>query len=263
MEVIRGVEDSARAAGYSVILCNSNDDVAQEQRHLSVLSSRRVDGVLLAYANSAASYDRFWRRRFPLVFFDRIPAGMHRGAVGSNNVASSYAVTRHLIELGHRDIAFVTGDMRLSPHVDRLEGFRLAMQEFHLPILDHYVEHGTLSMDTGYRLCRKLLQLDLPPTAIISGNNRMMLGMLRALRELNLCCPEQISIAGFDDPMWTEFFNPPLTVVSQQGEEMGRRAFGMLLSKIEGKPIEAEIRGELVVLDTELRVRQSTGPPYR
>ncbi len=259
-EVIRGVEDSARAAGYSVILCNSNEDSEQEERHLNVLFSRRVDGVLLAYTNHAAAYDRLHRRRFPLVFFDRIPTGVHRGAVGTDNIAASHEATRHMVQLGHRDIAFVMGDLRLSPHADRLEGFRRAMQEFHLPILDPYVEQGDLSVETGDRICRKLMSLPTPPTAIISSNNKMMLGILRALRELNLRCPEQVSVLGFDDPLWTEFFNPPLTVVAQRGEEIGRRAFSMLLSKIEGG---VDSRGELVLLDAALRVRRSTAPPCR
>jgi LacI family transcriptional regulator len=262
-EVIRGVEDSARAAGYSVILCNSNEDSSQEERHLNVLFSRRVDGVLLAYADSAAAYDRLLRRRSPLVFFDRIPTGMHRGAVGTDNITASQEATRHLVELGHRDIAFVAGDLRLSPHADRLEGFRRAMHEFHLPIHDRYLEYGDLSVETGYRLCKKLARLESPPTAIISSNNKMMLGILRALRELDLHCPEQVSVIGFDDPMWTEFFNPPLTVVAQRGEEIGRRAFQMLLTKIEGKPVETDHRGELVLLDAALRIRQSTAPPCR
>lgn len=260
-EVIRGVEDRARMAGYSVILCNSNEDGEQEERHLDVLLSRRVDGVLLAYANNPAACERLLRRNFPLVFFDRIPAGLHRGAVGTDNVAAAQQVINHLVALGHKDIAFVTGNLSLSPHADRLEGFRKAMQEHRLPILDPYLRHGDLSVETGCRMGHELLRLPSPPTAIVSSNNKMMLGILRALRELKVSCPEQVSVVGFDDPMWTEFFNPPLTVVAQQGEAIGRRAFEMLLSKIEGSGQE---RGaELVLLSASLRVRQSTSPPCR
>jgi DNA-binding LacI/PurR family transcriptional regulator len=92
---------------------------------------------------------------------------------------------------------------------------------------------STLSIGEGKELV-ELLSLPQPPTAIISSNNKMLLGILRGLRELNYSCPEQVSVVGFDDPIWTEFFNPPLTVMAQQADEVGRRAFEMLLANSEG-----------------------------
>lgn len=259
-QVIRGVEDAARAHGYSVILCNSNEDPQQEDRHLNMLFERRVDGVLLACTNNAAAYDRLMRRRFPIVFFDRIPEAPHHGAVGTDNVDASYQAARHLIEQGHRDIAFIAGNVRLSPHAKRLEGYRKAMQEAHLPVRDSYLRFGDLRIETGYRIGVEMLRLQVPPTAIIASNNKMLLGMFRAMRELGVACPERISVIGFDDHVWSEFFNPPLTSVAQPGYEIGQRALDMLLKRMGG---DAQAENELVLLPAALRVRESTAPPHK
>ncbi len=262
-EVIRGVEDGARRQGYSVILCNSNEDPEQEERHLNMLFGRRVDGVLLACTNYAAAYDRLLRRRFPIVFFDRIPEPPHHGAVGTDNLDASHQATVHLIEQGHRDIAFIAGNLLLSPHAKRLEGFRKAMQEANLSVCDPYLRFGDLQIESGYQSGLKLLQLPTPPTAIISSNSKMLLGLLRAMRELHVRCPEQVSVIGFDDHVWSEFFNPPLTSVSQQSYEIGRLAVEMLLKRVNRDQQSSQTENQVILLKAALRVRESTAPPAR
>lgn len=260
-EVIRGVEDGARLRGYSVILCNSNEDPSQEERHLSMLSARRVDGVLLACTNNATAYDRLLSRRFPIVFFDRIPESPHQGAVGTDNLEASYQATRHLIEQGHRDIGFIAGNLSLSPHSKRLEGFRKAMEESRLLVNQHYLRLGDLRIESGYQHGLNLLQLPSPPTAIVSSSSKMLLGLLRAMRELHVRCPEQVSVIGFDDHIWSEFFNPPLTSVAQPAYEIGRLAFEMLLKLTQKEPDVKSIENQVVLLKATLRIRESTAPP--
>ena len=263
-QVIRGVEDAARTAGYSVILCNSNEDPSEEERHLNTLLSRRVDGVLLACTNNAMAYDRLLRRRFPIVFFDRIPDGPHRGAVGTDNVDAGYQATKHLIDQGHTDVAFIAGPVRLSPHARRLEGFRKAMQETNLPVRNEYLCFGDLKIETGYLLGLDLLRLPNAPTAIVSSNNKMQLGLLRAMRELGVACPRQLSIVCFDDHIWSEFFNPPLTTVAQPSYEIGKLALEMLLQRMgDNAEQDGHANSELVLLKASLKVRESTAPPIR
>jgi LacI family transcriptional regulator len=260
-EVIRGVEDSARQEGYSVILCNSNEDPEQEERHLNMLASRRVDGVLLACTNYAAAYDRLLRRRFPIVFFDRIPEVAHHGAVGTDNLDGSYQATLHLIEQGHRDIAFIAGNLLLSPHAKRLEGFRKAMGEAKIPVHDQYLRFGNLQLESGYQNGLQLLSLSNRPTAIISSSSKMLLGLLRAMRELDVRCPAQVSVIGFDDHVWSEFFHPPLTCVSQPSYDIGQRAFQMLLRRLQKDHEPTQMENQIVLLKAQLRVRESTAPP--
>lgn len=262
-EVIRGVEDAAQTEGYSVILCNSNEDPEQERRHLSTLFSRRVDGVLLACSDASTAYDSLARRRFPIVFVDRLPHGLTHAGVSTDNVDAGYRATRHLIELGHERIAFIAGRLRLSPHADRLDGFRKAMQEQNLAVRDEYLRMGDLQTETGYQSGLELLRLPAPPTAIITSNNKMLLGLMRSVAELQVPCPGAVSIVGFDDFAWTQHFTPRLTTVAQPAYEMGRRAIELLLAKIRAAEAGSAIKDDLVLLKAELRVRESTAGPAR
>ncbi len=258
-EVIRGIEDTAGQAGYSVILCNSNEDPAREQRHLNTLFSRRVDGVLVACSGAATAYDSLIRKGFPIVFFDRLPVGAHRGAVCTDNLEAARSATEHLLQLGHRRIAMITGNLLHSTHRDRLEGFRKAMQERHVAILNEYLRSGDLRTQSGYEFGLELLRLAQPPTAILTSNNKMLLGLMRAIGELGLNCPAQVSVIGFDDYLWTEHFTPQLTVVKQKTYDIGCRAMAMLLAQI-GSEGGGE-QGEVLQLKAELVIRESTAAP--
>lgn len=264
LEVVQGLETEALNQGYSVILCNSGGDPQRERSQLSMLFSRRVDGVVLACTDSSSAYDRLIRRRFPLVFIDRVPAGLARASVVSDNVAGAYDATRHLIDLGHRRIAIIAGDLRLSSGVDRVEGFRKAMQEAHVPVREDYFRQGDFQTASGYRCGLELLRLKEPPTAIFACNNKMTLGLVRAIGELRVPCPQDVSVLGFDDFEWASNFSPKLTAVAQPTHEIGSQAMKMLLGRLAGPETETETSSDsLVVLKTELRVRESTAPPHR
>ncbi|MGE0131655.1 MAG: LacI family DNA-binding transcriptional regulator [Blastocatellales bacterium] len=261
-EVVQGAETEALQNGYSLILCNTGEDSQREQNQLSTLFSRRVDGVVLACTDSSAPYDGLIRRRFPLVFIDRVPIGFTRGAVVSDNVGGAYDATRHLIELGHTRIAIIAGELRLSNGIDRVEGFRKAMQEAHLPVREEYFYRGDFQIESGYRGGLELLRLPEPPTAILACNNKMTLGLMRAVSELRVPCPEQVSILGFDDFEWAANFSPRLTTVAQPTHEIGRQAMKMLLDKLTSSADQSETTvNSPVVLKAELRIRESTAPP--
>jgi LacI family transcriptional regulator len=260
-QLIRGAEDAARQQGYSVILCDSNENPEEERRHLDTLFSRRVDGVLIACSDPSAGYEHLMRRRFPIVFVDRIPRGITRAGVSTDNVEAGFRATNHLIELGHRRIAFITGQLGLSPHYGRLEGFRKAMQAKGLPISDEFLREGDLEVETGRRLGVELLNLSPRPTAIISSNNRMLLGLTGAFTELGIPCPAGVSVVGFDDSAWTEHFTPGLTVMAQPAFEIGKAAFAMLLSRMQPTEGDGGEEPSIQLFRADLRLRGSTAPP--
>src|SRR5208283_1011191 len=134
VDVLRGVEDAARNVGYSVLLCNSDDDVEQEQRHLRALLSRRVDGILMASTDLYSIADSQLRSNTPIVLFDRVPPNYRGAAVIVDNVDAAYRATQYLLHLGHRDIAFIAGRLDLSTASDRAEGFRRALEDAHLSL---------------------------------------------------------------------------------------------------------------------------------
>jgi LacI family transcriptional regulator len=260
-EVIRGVEDTAREAGYSVLLCDSNEDPQREAEQLNSLFSRRVDGVLLACCVNSTAYNGTFRERYPVIFLDRLPpVAYEAAAVSSDNMHAGSTATQHLIGLGHQRIAMVVGHLGLSPHRDRLEGFRKIMQKSHLPILDEYLVTGDVQIEDGLRTCRQLLDLPNPPTAIMVGNGKLLLGVLAGLEERAIRVPDQISILGFDDYLWNRYFSPSLTAVAQSTLEMGQRACQLLLQFIEGHQDE-KAAATRICLPTELRIRNSTAPP--
>jgi LacI family transcriptional regulator len=262
-EVIRGVEQAAERAGYSIIFCNSNEDPEQERRGLQTLIARRVDGALIACCdNTSTTYDLVMRRNIPAVFLDRIPAGVNAPRISTDNFKAGLVATRHLLELGHERIAVVAGRMNLSPHVDRIEGFRKAMQEAGLPVKDEYFCTGSLSSDTGYVIGKRLLELECRPTAIFCTNNKTLLGLVRALGESQVKCPEEVSILGFDDFAWTENFHPKLTTIVQPAHELGRRGTEMLIQEIKRQEGDVgPVSSEPILLEAQLCIRQSTAPP--
>jgi len=262
VDVVRGVEDAARSSGYSVLLCNSNDDQQQEQRHLTVLLSRRVDGILLASTDLySIGRGQPWSNT-PLVLFDRVPNGYQGAAVSIDNVEAAYSATKYLIDLGHRSLAFIAGRLDLPTASDRAEGFRKALEHAHIPLRGEYFKRGDYHPQSGYQNGLELLKLPHPPTAILCSNGMMTLGLLRAISETKVLCPDEISVIGFDEPAPDAYgFNlstllkPELTVVAQPGYEMGQRAAQMLLTMLSNN--EPEGKNKLFTFQAELRIRKS------
>ncbi len=258
-EVIRGVEEAAQQAGYGVLLCDSNEDPQNEATHLATLSARRVDGVLLACCANSAGFDAMIRRRFPIVFVDRIPPGTNENSVSSDNVEAGHASGKHLIALGHERIAMLIGNLEMSPHRDRLEGFRKAMQESNLPIREEYLAGGGVQIEDGKAAGRRLLSLSHPPTAIVASNNKLLMGLWESIDEHKIKVPSELSVVGFDDQLWNRYVSPSLTVVAQATSEMGRRAFELLCQLIDNDSKESDVRH--VQLRTEFLARNSTAVP--
>jgi LacI family transcriptional regulator len=262
-EVVAGAEEVASKSGYSFFLCNANEDPATEQRHLDMLFSHRVEAVLIACCDSSSAYERPIMRRFPIVFFDRIPNAFRGSSVTTDNVAGAHMATRHFIERGHKKIAIIAGSLNRSTHAHRLEGFRKAMQESHLAIRDEYCGMDGLDVEAAYNFTFDLLRGPAPPTAIFCTSNKLLRGCVRALQRLHLQYPGDISIVGFDDFAWNETFHPAITTIAQPTREMGRRAMELLLDKIAGRREGREAAERNIVLRPELRIRNSTAAPAR
>jgi LacI family transcriptional regulator len=266
-EVMRGMEDVARPSGYSVFFCDSNENEELEHSHLSALFSRRVDGVVIAPSNPYAVRDRLMRQRIPFVLYDRVPPNFPGAAVVTDNFEASRQAVRYLIELGHKRIAIVITVGHVAPVLDRLEGFRQALKEKAIPGREDYIRGGEISdisPQSGYQCGLDLMRLPDPPTAIFCVNNRMTLGVMRALGELRIPCPDRVSILGFDDVDWAASANPPVTTVAQPTYEIGKQAMQLLVRKMEGEEGELGLgESHVIVLQSQLLIRSSTAPPPR
>jgi LacI family transcriptional regulator len=258
-ELMQGAEEEARRCGISVMLCNTDGDAAIENWQLNTLLAHRVDGILVSCADSFIPWERLERRKIPFVFFDRVPLGFKGAAVVLDNRAAAAEATRYLIGLGHRRIAIIAGSQKVSPGIARLEGFREAMEAAHLSVRTQYVRVGDFSIDGGYQAGLELLALPTRPTAIFSCNNKMTLGLMRAIGEQKVPCPDAISVIGFDEFEWSANFSPRLTTMGQPTRAMGRKAMQILLDQINAR--EDYVSPGTIVFGSELNVRDSTAPP--
>jgi len=263
--IARGVEDVAVRHGFSVMYCNTDESEAEEAHYLLMLVERQVDGVLLVPARSSGTSLRLLQaHRIPAVVLDRRVAARHVDSVRCDSEAGAHALTRHLIELGHRRIAVLTGRRAISTSVDRVAGCRRALEEAGLTLPDELVHYGgfnfgKLNQADGHRMALDVLAAATGrPTAIFAANNFIAFGAIRALHEAGLRVPEDMSVVAFDDLPAEWLSDPLLTVAAQPAYEIGRRAAAMLLERIGGERVTD---GEDVVLPFELIVRRSSAAP--
>ena len=256
--IIKGVEDTAHARGYNLILCNTMDSSEREATYLRVLRERQVDGLLIASSFMADStISELRREKFPYVLLNRATRGSDDLAVLPNNREGTAAGIDHLVELGHRRIGLVGGPQTTMTGQERLANARAALRRHRLAADDAMVAIADgFSEDAGYIAARHLLRGGEAPTAIFTANDLIALGTLRAAREAGLVVPDDLSIVGFNDIPQADLFDPPLTTVHVPQLEMGAKAASLLIAQLEREPI-AQRR---VVLDATLVIRGSTAP---
>src|SRR5450759_1419622 len=261
----RGREDVARAQGFSVMFCNTDESEAEEARYLLMLVQRQVDGVLLVPASTSGKSLRLLSsHHMPVVVIDRRIQSRQIDSVRSDSEAGAYTLTQHLIGLGHRRIAVLTGRRSVSTSIDRVAGYCRAMLDAGLELDDDLVRYGEYNYGEynqvdGNRMAQEVLAADPRPTAIFAANNFIAFGAMRSLRDAGLRVPEDVSIVAFDDLPVAWLSDPFMTVVDQPAYEIGRRAAELLLSRLDGT---ISGPGREVILPSELIVRRSSGPPY-
>lgn len=226
-KVIAGVEHAADAIGYRVIICNSNADIAREQRYLNDLLVRRVDGVIIAPVNDLSRPALLTLRAqlTPFVLIDRSVPDLDADMYLTDNVAAAAQLTKTLIRQGHSRIAYISGDARISATRDRLYGYRLALDTAGI-LFDWSLvrEDDGDSLANGYHSTHALLAAVDPPTAVFASNSDTALGVVRACQELGMVVPDDLTVACFDDLEHADTIFPYLTVMEQQTACIGQLA---------------------------------------
>ncbi len=228
------VEKAARAQGYAVIVCNSNEDEARELELLELLKVQRVAGILVAPSGQGVKYRDSLSRDAgaPLLTIDRQIEGLERDFVGLDNRAAGRMITDYILRLGHRRIAFIGGRMGVSTSDLRFEGFCDALAAAGLQADPALCLRADFRGDAAYTVAQPLLAMAERPTAIVAANNVMALGALQAIGDLGFRCPQDVSVAGIDDFPWSTALRPRLTTVAQPIEEIGQAAVEMLLDQL-------------------------------
>jgi len=257
--VAYSIERAAAEHDYNIILCNSEWQVETEALHLQSLLARQVDGLICISAKmNVAGIAPFIDAGTPVVMFERQMPGISLDAVGIDNLKGAYMATKHLLDLGHRLVAAITGKRISTVSERRLLGYQQALEEAGLPFDQAYVFRGDYQPETGCRAVEHFLSLPERPTAIFAFNDLMAIGALQTLRDWGLDAPEQMAVVGFDGIAISQHASPSLTTVRQPISRMGQTAVELLLQRIRGEgPEEAQY----IELEPELIVRASTGQP--
>ncbi len=255
--VARGVEDVAQANGYSIILCNTDESEAKQEQYLQMLLRRRIDGFLLVPASSSdpKPVQLIQKQGIPVVLLDRRIADVQADIVRADSADGAYQLTQHLLSLGHRRIAMLTGPQIVSTAVDRANGYRRALTDAGLPDSAIRIQWGEFTQESGHLMAIQALAASPPPTALFAANNFIAIGVLQALREKGLHVPDDIALVTVDDTPQTFLIDPFLTVVTQPAREMGQQAAQLLLDRL-NDAIDAEYQH--IVLPTEMFIRASS-----
>ncbi|GAB4537558.1 MAG: hypothetical protein Kow0063_24490 [Anaerolineae bacterium] len=255
--VARGVEDAAQRREYAVFLGNTDEDAVKQSRYLDSVVGQRVDGVIIAPQSSdARDLAQLRQRNIPTVVIDRRIEGWEVDSVLGDSVSGAMALVQHLIGLGHRRIAMLSGPVGASTAEDRVAGYCMALSEAGIPLEPALIRRGEYKSASGEEMTYQVLDAGLQPTAIFAANNAIAMGVIDALEKRGLRVPQDIALVCFDDFPNVSHLFPFLTVAVQPAYDMGINAAQLLFSRLDN---EVTLQPRHVVLPTRLIIRHSCG----
>jgi DNA-binding LacI/PurR family transcriptional regulator len=256
-EVVQGIEEAANARGYSLVLATSSAHPDREMAVVHQFEERRVDGILVMSSRVGNLYlPHLAQMQVPVVLINNQHPGEFAHAVMIDNVAASRTAMHHLLDLGHRRIAYLGDRGGFQSDAERLAAYREALESRNIPFEQELVLHADSTPEGAMAAMEQIFSLPVQPTAVFCYNDITAMGVLRAARLRSIRVPEDLSVMGFDDLQIASYLHPTLTTVRQPKQQMGREATGLLFDLLGGSPVDSSRRvpGELVV-------RESTGRP--
>lgn len=255
LEIYRGIEEAAGEAGYKVLMGDARNDAARVAAHIDLVRQKHADGIILMTGRFPEELRTGPARLPPVVVASETIAGLDLPTVKVDNVAAARGAVEHLIGAGHRDIAHLAGPLPESLAAERLEGYRQALEAAGIDYRAELVAEGDYSIEAGREGVRGLMAKGAGFTAIFAASDQMAIGAIAELRRNGLSVPGDVSVVGFDDIIFANAFEPPLTTVRQPRREMGRAAMALMVDCLNGRPPH-----EPVELPTELVIRGSVAP---
>ncbi|KAA0273986.1 MAG: LacI family DNA-binding transcriptional regulator [Anaerolineales bacterium] len=251
--IVEGAEVEARRHNYFVLSSSASDQQAFHDLVEELVGHRRVDGLIVINPYADERYQHV-PKNFPVVFVGARSHDEEVCSISLDDEKVAYEATQHLISLGHKRVALVTGPMAEDCSQDRLEGFRRALDEAGISFDESLVFEGDWSASSGRDALLDFIKKNNVPTAVFAQNDRMAMGVLRAARDVNLNVPDQLSVIGVDDMPLSSYFDPPLTTMRQDMPLIGQEAIRKLMDIIKNKTVEPSV----LKLPAQLVVRQST-----
>lgn len=254
-EVLRGIEHIAIEQGYQVILGDTEHSVERENSYMNLLLQKQVDGVILLTAKLDKERLEELSNMYPLVLACEYIDGLNVPTVSIDNISSARKATEHLINLGHKKIAHISGPVNVILSRDRLRGYQQAMLNHDVLMDSSYIQEGALTIESGYNQMKKLLALDTPPTGVFVYNDEMAMGAIKAVKDSGLNVPEDVAIVGFDNLKMSMVIEPHLTSIDQPKYDIGNKAGELLIKMIH----KEDIQKKTYVMKDTLVIRESCG----
>jgi LacI family transcriptional regulator len=252
--IVRGVEDAAKRYNYSVILCNSDGEIAEERKYVELLYEKRVDGIIFTGGKADADLACLTSLDIPVVVLDRRLPGMQISSVTSDNVIGGRLAVEHLLTKGRSKIVFISGPDQVVSSQERYVGYCQAVSSAGLDIQEEYRIFGDFSYQGGYDAVTSLMDRGSEIDGIFAANDLMAIGAIEALQDLGIHVPSQVSVIGFDDIQMASIYKPRLTTIRQPIYQMGAQAVRMIMKGIHSK----RQKYDDYIYQPELVIRQST-----
>lgn len=258
-DIVRGVEDTARKAGFTVVLCNSDEDMEVEKKYIEKLRNRWIDGFIVSSMTEESEHIRqLYHEGVPVVLTGRIYDNSI-DAVVIDNEQAAYDATAYLIKSGNKKIAIALGREELSIYRNRLLGYHRALSEFNIKFDETLVLHENNGTNSFYYIVKNLMAAGVLPDAIFATSDAKAIVCMRAIRDAGYGIPEDVSVMGFDNVTISAMLEPPLSTVSQPLYEMGALAARKLIAQITYKEKNGCLKPAMIdVLGTDLIIRKST-----
>jgi LacI family transcriptional regulator, fructose operon transcriptional repressor len=256
--ISRAVEDAAYHAGYTVFLCNTDEDPEKEAMYLQLMRDANVAGVIFSPTRQTSLILASMGIDFPIVVVDRAVPHSSNAQLDSvllDNVDAAYQLTSHLIEQGYGCIAGIFGMMSTTGR-ERKRGYDQALADHGIPLRPELVRFVPAKADAGLQAASDLLKLSPRPDAVLASNSLLAEGALRAIREANLAIPDDIALAGFDETSWAALVEPPLTLIAQPTDDIGATATELLLKRLADPSRSARqviLKGRLITRGSTVR----------
>lgn len=256
---LEGIEAATLKAGYTVMVCQTNESYQREVQNIRNMAAGRVDGILVSVSGETIDYAHFRqvkKKGIPLVFFDRECETLDSPSVVANNYDAACKAVEHLIERGCKKIAYLGGPEHLTLSQIRLAGYKDTLENHGLTFREELVKNSDVSRDDAMRITRELIVMPDRPDAIFAMSDRLATSAMSVIKQYKLNIPEEIALVGFNNEPMTDIVSPSLSTVAQPEFEIGKKAAELLLEAINNE-VE-EVPAKKIIFETELIVRQSS-----
>ncbi|MFW6224057.1 MAG: LacI family DNA-binding transcriptional regulator, partial [Bacteroidota bacterium] len=254
-EISKSIEATAKTYGYSIILCDSDDDINTEEELLRLMLSRKVDGVIIAPVGTSDKHlVKAYQTGLPMIIIDRFFPESNLPFISSDNFQGAYDAVQHFIEKGHQRIACIQGIQNSQPNIERVRGYKQALKDNGISFENDYLLGDSFSKENGFQQLKKLFKMSSPPTAVFTLSNLLSLGVMEASVEMKLHIPDDFSLISFDEQPYSAYLSTPMTTVNQQKEKIGSKALEFLVETIDNPEKQQNIQ---LMMKTKLIIRDS------